>query len=180
MKTTMTVKASVNPDERSVRRRAYKLDAARKVRICDVVAMGGTLKMAAEIVGCTERAIQYAVQRDPEFGERLKTCRTETIFSSVRTMNDTIKSAKSWRAAYCILRDSFPDKYARRADVVPIRKVCKIIEKLRAAVETASIGEKAREQIEHRFDNVLARFGKESADPFEAEEQFNEHWADEK
>jgi hypothetical protein len=170
MQTTSTPNPTVGPVERPVRRRAYKLDPARKVRICDVVAMGGTLQTAAKIVGCSRRAIHYAAGCDPEFRERLKTCRTEAIFSSVKTMNDAIKSAKSWRAAYCILRDRHPEDYRRKANVVPIRKVCKMIEKIRNAVENASISDKARERIEARFDKVLARFGEETADPFERDE----------
>jgi hypothetical protein len=164
--TNTTAAAAANSDERPVRRRPGKLDTARKIRICDVVAMGGTLQTAAKIVGCSRRAIHYAADRDPEFAQRLKACRTEPCFSSVKTMNEVIKSTKSWRAAYYMLRDSRAAD-ARRADLVPIRQVGKMLNKLRAAVDAASIGEKAREQIEQRFDNVLARFGEETADPFD-------------
>jgi hypothetical protein len=111
-------------------RQPAKLDAAGRQRVCDVLTVGGTLEMAADLVGCTVRAIRYAAKRDPVFRERILQARQHTAYDSLKIMSKAAEADpdKNWRAAYYHARMVYPERYHRPANSVPVKQVQKLID----------------------------------------------------
>jgi len=114
----------------STNHKPSKLDAAGQATVCKVLAVGGTLEMAARVVGCTERAIRYAAARDPDFHQRLLAAKEQTAFRSLETLRRAAVDdpAKNWRAAYYHARMVYPERYHRPANTLPVKQVRKLVD----------------------------------------------------
>jgi hypothetical protein len=88
-----------------------KLDSAAHQVIFRVLASGGTIKNAADAVGCNRRTIYAAGRRDPEFRKAIEELQSQSKYKSLITLADAAKH--SGQLAYKRLRMLYPDDYAR-------------------------------------------------------------------
>jgi hypothetical protein len=93
-----------------------KIHAEAKQRVCHVLKAGGTLRMAAGLVGCTERGLQYAMKRDPDFEKQAWEARNQSELESLEALAESANSGKSWRGPYHRLQMLYPDTYGRRPE----------------------------------------------------------------
>jgi hypothetical protein len=99
------------------------LDDDRKNDVCLVLALGGTMKMAADYVGCSERTLYNHARHDREFKRRICRAKIDTELGCLKTIKKASHDDQNWRAASQLMKHLNPDLYARRADTVPVKYV---------------------------------------------------------
>jgi hypothetical protein len=133
----------------------HKLDPRAKELVLTVVAVGGTLKMAAEMIGCTERALYYAKDQDPEFDKAILERKNTTEFVCLRTMNSAAEDPKNWAAAYCLLKTLNPERYSRRPDMLPVETVKVMMKELGMNLSRAVTSDQSRQEIVDFMDGAI-------------------------
>jgi hypothetical protein len=126
---------------------AYKLDDRAKETVLTVVTLGGTLKMAAEMVGCSERAVYQVAQQDADFKKAIRSRRNSAELNCLRTMNDAAENPKNWAAAFCLLKSLRPERYARPANTIPIKEAKVLMKELANGICSAVTSDQSREEI---------------------------------
>jgi hypothetical protein len=104
-----------------------KLDPAAHRVIFRVLATGGTLKMAADAVGCSRSAIYAAADREPEFRKAIKQFQSQSKTDSLMSLADAAKENAQF--AYKRLRMLYPDDYARKADTIPVKHAREVMDR---------------------------------------------------
>jgi hypothetical protein len=94
----------------------HKLDISRQKQVCTILAVGGTRKIAAQYVGCSERAIRNAAKRDAGFAEQLRRSETSPELDYLKTLDQAARDPKSWRATRWMLEHLYPERYTRKAN----------------------------------------------------------------
>jgi hypothetical protein len=103
------------------------LDSVKQAEICAVLAVGGTRKMAARLVGCSPRTIRRTAARDPVFAERLTRTELSPEIKFLKNIADAAADKKYWRAAAWALERIHPNRYAsRKPDTVSIDYITEI------------------------------------------------------
>lgn len=85
------------------------LDDSKRSAICTILSLGGTRRMAARYVGCTERTIRNTAARDRKFSQSLKQTELSPEITFLRTLLNAGKEAKYWQAAKWALQHMYPD-----------------------------------------------------------------------
>jgi hypothetical protein len=104
-----------------------KLDPMAYKVILRVLATGGTIRMAADAVGCSRRTIQVAAQREPEFRKAIKQFQSQSKTDSLMTLADAAK--ENAQIAYKRLRMLYPNDYARKPDTVPVKHAREVMDR---------------------------------------------------
>jgi hypothetical protein len=104
------------------------LDNDRKDDVILVVALGGTMQMAADYVGCSERTLYNHTRQDREFRRRIRRARIDTELGCLKTIKKASHDDQNWRAASQLMKHLDPDRYARKADTVPIKEATKVMD----------------------------------------------------
>jgi hypothetical protein len=86
--------------------------------------------MAAEMVGCTERALFYALKRDLEFRKKYYQSKNATEFVCLKTLHPAAHDPKNWFAAQSLMKSLHPERYARRADTIPVKHIRHVMSEL--------------------------------------------------
>jgi hypothetical protein len=157
-----------NPDPTNPtppQRKPSKLDAEGKNKVCAMLEVGGTLKMAADHAGCTTRAIRYAAGRDPAFRQRIQTSREHTSYQSLKTMSEAGADPKHWRCAFHHARMVYPERYHRPPNTLPVKQARKLIDqavddtiaKTFGIIETTVTDPQVRENIHRGLKQAFAR-----------------------
>jgi len=97
------------PDPREI------LDAKKRTKICGLLTLGYSRRMAAEHVGCDPSTITRTAQRDETFRQQLAAAQSDADIDALRLIRRTADQEKYWRAAAWILERRNPDEYGRRA-----------------------------------------------------------------
>jgi hypothetical protein len=106
--TTAAPPATRKPDPREV------LDAKKRTRICGLLALGYSRRMAAEHVGCDPSTITRTAKRDENFRQQLAAAQADADIEALKLIRRTADQEKYWRAAAWILERRNPDEYGRR------------------------------------------------------------------
>lgn len=120
-----------------------KLDPAAHKVIFRVLASGGTIKNAADAVGCNRSTIYAAGQREPEFRKTIEELQSQSKHKSLITLADAAKS--NGQLAYKRLRMLYPDDYARKAATIPVKQARQMLVKITNAVKSARERESRRD-----------------------------------
>ena len=143
--------ARCKPDPRAV------LDVKKRTRICGLLALGYSRRMAAEYVGCDPSTITRTAQRDEAFREQLANAQSDADIDALKLLRRTADQEKYWRAAAWILERRNPDEYGRRApNTFTGEQVMKILQRSLHAVMPAVPREKVEE--------VMSEFAEELED----------------
>ena len=104
------------------------LDDIKKREICAILSVGGTRDMAAQYVGCTERTIRNAAERDPLFAERLAKTELSPEITFLRNISNAAAEGKYWRAAAWALERMYPERYEKRKPgAIPIAQLDDVV-----------------------------------------------------
>src|SRR5689334_5656597 len=103
------------------------LDNDRKNDVYLVIALGGTMKMAAEYVGCSERTLYNYERTDREFRRKIRRAKIDTELGCLKTIKQASHDGQNWRAANQMMKHLNPDEYARRAKTMPVKYVDKFL-----------------------------------------------------
>ncbi len=93
------------------------LDEAKRRKICEVLAVGGTRTMAAAYVGRSLDTIARAAKRDPAFAKELRRASVECEIRCLRNLSKAAQEPKNWRAAAWMLERLWPERYGCRKHV---------------------------------------------------------------
>lgn len=77
-------------------RPSFLNDAKRQV-VCALLAKGGTLAEAAQLLGCTGRTLQREQRRNPQFRQQVKDARAQALLTPFQIMRRAART--NWRAA---------------------------------------------------------------------------------
>jgi hypothetical protein len=142
------------------------LDERKRGEILGVLAIGGSVALAARTVGCCPRTIYNTATRDPEFGERMQRARANHELKLLKRLEEASQDPKYWRAAAWQLERMYPDRYQpRMANSLPIAEVERFVHELLDLVTAASPSPETRSQ--------LAAQARENFDRFTAEHDGN-------
>jgi hypothetical protein len=130
-----------------------KINTEAKQRVCRILKAGGTLRAAAGLIGCTERGLQYAIKRDPDFEKQAWEARNESELESLEALAESANSGKSWRGPYHRLRLLYPDIYGRRPEELTAKYARKILHDFREQLDKVVTHEPTRIAI----GNLVAR-----------------------
>ena len=101
--------AARKPDPREV------LDAKKRTKICGLLALGYSQRMAAEFVGCDPSTITRTAKRDEHFCAQLAAAQSDADIDALKIIRRTADQERYWRAAAWILERRNPEEYGRRA-----------------------------------------------------------------
>ena len=108
------------------------LDQTKRAKICGILQVGGTYRMAAKFVGCSRHTIRNTANRDPEFQRQLDQTQVSPEITFLKTLHDAAQD--KWQAAKWALQHMYPDRYGRRAATMAIDDVKDLISQLLAAI----------------------------------------------
>jgi hypothetical protein len=131
-----------------------KLDAAGKDQVCAVLAVGGSTKMAARVVGCSERAIYYAGQRDPDFRRRMEKNRECPALVCMTTLKEAASDKKTWRAADYYMRLVYPERMNRSPRMMPVENARKLLLEIGLAIDSIVKDEATRGELMAVFNQL--------------------------
>ncbi len=97
------------PDPREV------LDTKKRTKICGLLALGYSQRMAAEFVGCDPSTITRTGKRDENFRAQLAAAQSDADISALKIIRRTADQERYWRAAAWILERRNPEEYGRRS-----------------------------------------------------------------
>jgi hypothetical protein len=93
------------------RGRPRALDDAKRREICALVAGGCGIREAARYVRCGINTIRREAERNPQFGQQLRSSEVYAQLSPLRAMQQAVGT--HWRAAAWMLERAFPERFAR-------------------------------------------------------------------
>ncbi len=97
-----------------------RLDAAMKERVCQFVAAGHSIEVAADMVGVSERTIYRERKRDALFGLQLSKDKEEIAGLCLATLKAA--AAENWRAAMQLWKMVYPHRWPTRADTISVKQ----------------------------------------------------------
>jgi hypothetical protein len=137
------------PDPRAV------LDVKKRTKICGLLALGYSRRMAAEYVGCDPSTITRTAQRDESFREQLAGAQADADVDCLKLIRRTADQEKYWRAAAWILERRNPEEFGRRApNMFTGEQVMKILQRALCAVMPAVPLDKV-EEVMGEFEEEL-------------------------
>ena len=90
------------------------LDRELQREVCRILALGCSLRVAADHVGCAMATIRRTARLDERFAKRLRRAATLHELRHARRVLDASKDDRHWRAAAWVLERGYPDRYASR------------------------------------------------------------------
>jgi hypothetical protein len=103
------------------------LDIDRQNDVILVLAMGGTMKVAADFIGCTERTLYNNARRDKEFRKRIRRAKADVELSCLKAVRKASHDDQNWRASVQMMKYLDPDRYACKANTMPIKNAEKFM-----------------------------------------------------
>ena len=91
------------------------LDPKMRARICSLLALGYSIRMAAEHIGCLPDDITDATKEDPRFRDQIASARSDADIDALKLLRRTASQEKNWRVAAWILERRNPEEYGRRS-----------------------------------------------------------------
>ena len=75
------------------------LDPKMRARICSLLALGYSIRMAAEHIGCEPTEIIDAAKEDPRFRDQIADARSDADIDALKLLRRTASQEKNWRVA---------------------------------------------------------------------------------
>jgi hypothetical protein len=143
------------------------LDNDRKNDVILVLGLDGTIKMAANYVGCSQRALYCNAKRDPEFKKTILRAKSDIDLGCLKTVKKVAHDDQNWRAANQLLKYLDPDQYSRKPDTIPVKHAQLLMTELAAAIGDEIDDDAKRERIHRRFGIIAGniRDGKTAKQP---------------
>jgi hypothetical protein len=143
------------PDPREV------LDAKKRTKICGLLTLGYSQRMAAEFVGCDPSTITRTAKRDENFRAQLAAAQSDADISALKIIRRTADQERYWRAAAWILERRNPEEYGRRSpNSFTGEQVMQILQRaldvIMPAVPMEQVAEVMRE-FEEEFGDVVEK-----------------------
>lgn len=90
------------------------LNHEQRQRVCSLLALGATRRMAAEFVDCRYADLQAEITGDPLFQAQVHLHELRPEIEILRSLIETARDPKQWRAAAWILERFYPRRYSPR------------------------------------------------------------------
>jgi predicted secreted protein len=124
------------------------LNEQQQSRVCAILALGGTRRMAVEYAGCTKAQVQAERQKNPFFAERLRLSELRPEIELLRTMFQAATDPKQWRAATWTLERFYPRRYGKqRRDEISSKDLVSFIKRIEAVLEQEIADHATRRKI---------------------------------
>ena len=132
------------------------LDEAKQQKICEILSLGGTRKIAALCVGCHVDTIRRTALRNPAFDERLRKAQTGPEVGFLKDIQEAAEDGKNWRAAAWALERLYPERYGRRdATVLTVERVSDVLTRFASAI-LDDVPDRYRQKILKRMARLTA------------------------
>jgi len=144
------------------------LDVKKRTKICGLLALGYSRRMAAEHVGCDPSTITRTAKRDESFREQLAAAQSDADIEALKLIRRTADQEKYWRAAAWILERRNPDEYGRRApNTFTGEEVMQILDRVLRTVMPSVPAEKV-EAVMVEFEEELSDVAEKARLPLPA------------
>ncbi|HEY2760133.1 MAG TPA: hypothetical protein VGI75_05305 [Pirellulales bacterium] len=128
------------------------LDATKRAKICGILSVGGTYRMAAKFVGCSRQTIRNTAKRDPEFQRQLDQTQVSPEITFLKTLHTAAQD--KWLAAKWALQHMYPDRYARKAATMAVYDVKDLISQLVTAITKVIPDSKTRALVRRKVRQI--------------------------
>ncbi len=124
------------------------LNEQQQNRVCAILALGGTRKMAVEYAGCTKAQVQTECKNNPFFAERLRLSELRPEIELLRAMFTAATDPKQWRAATWTLERFYPRRYGKqRRDEISSKDLVSFIKRIEQVLEQEIADHATRRKI---------------------------------
>ncbi|MDZ4819586.1 MAG: hypothetical protein SGJ20_11490 [Planctomycetota bacterium] len=124
-------------------------------KICAMLAVGGTLSMAAQFTGCHVASIRAELRYNPEFAERLKKAELRSEIGFLKSIHAAAND-QQWRAAAWALERLFPDRYAKRPPrTVSLDELTELTKQITEAIVSEVPAKLYRQRLQQRIEELL-------------------------
>jgi hypothetical protein len=145
------------------------LDNDRKNDAILVLALGGTMKMAADFVGCSDRTLYNHARQDREFRKRLRRAKVDIELGCLKTVKKAAHDDQNWRAANQLMKHLNPDRYTRKADTVPVKHAKEVmdafVDSILSCVEDPATAQKIHKRLRQAKKSVRDRKAAKKSNP---------------
>jgi transposase-like protein len=133
------------------------LDETKRREVCAILSVGGTRAMAARYVGCSQRTLRRAAQRDLRFRQQLRKTEISPEITFLKTMLNAGSDVKHWQAAKWALQHIYPDRYARRPQTLTIEQTKDLISQVIKSIGKKVPDPKTRAAIHRQIAKITRR-----------------------
>ena len=131
------------------------LDGYKRREILAILAVGGSMRMAAKYVGCSVTTIQNTADRNLKFAEQLRRKQHQLEITYLDNIRNAAQSERYWRAAAWALERLNPDRYARRSpEAITIDQVKELMTQFAEIISEEVPVAKYRKNILKRLDAI--------------------------
>ncbi|MDX1961829.1 MAG: hypothetical protein SFX18_01670 [Pirellulales bacterium] len=139
---------------------AGKLTKAKQQAIGTILAVGGTLKMAADHCGCLVKDIKAAAKADPRFATQLRQYQLRPQLDTLTCLFTAARDPKQWRAAAWALERMYPARYGpRKADTLTRVELARFVKHLVKILAAEIPQARTRQRIERQLAELMTAHG---------------------
>ncbi len=134
----------------------FVYDRKKQSDILAIISVGCSQRIAAEYVGCSEKAIRETAIRDPEFAEELCHAEHRAELSLIKRIHKAAMDEKNWRAAAWALERLNPEDFGpRRPDTITRKQFVQVLMRITKIIVEEIPDEALRERVFQRIDVLV-------------------------
>ena len=137
-----------------------KLTKDLQEQVLTVIGVGGTRRMAAEVVGCHRSTVYNTAKADKEFAKKLAQAQENPELVYLMTIREASNKGKQWRAAFWMLERMFPERFGKRSPTAFTKDQMREVITAVVSMITRNVpGKVNREAIRRKIDQYADSLG---------------------